>query len=146
MTTKDFIQKHYGIAGGVRTINSVMIDAKGNAYSYGYHYPLLFRVNGLDFINTRGYSNTTSKHISWARGAATNPINIEVPLRTCYDGEINLTIKDVLELLGNMRQAITKEMDSKKRKDTWVYKDLVRQYEQVNRDMLTVVGVPLTIY
>jgi hypothetical protein len=35
-------------------------------YSYGYHYPLLFKIAGAWIVNDRGYSATTGKHISLA--------------------------------------------------------------------------------
>ncbi len=38
----------------------------GVMYSYWYHYPLLFKVNWLEFVNNSWYSSTTSKHIAYA--------------------------------------------------------------------------------
>ena len=47
----------------------------GKLYSYGRHYPLLWKVttpNGRNVLvcNRAGYSNTTAKHISWCHGVA----------------------------------------------------------------------------
>ena len=76
MTTAEFIKKTYnttndkwGKHGYDRWCSSVKTDKHGTVYSYGSHYPLAFHVAGLDFINEQGYSNTTSKHIGWARAA-----------------------------------------------------------------------------
>jgi hypothetical protein len=55
---------------------NLFTDGNGTMYSYGYHYPLLFDVNGLKFINTAGYSNTTAKHISHARSLAQHEVHI----------------------------------------------------------------------
>lgn len=77
MTSREFIQRHFGIADGKRRANSsVYKDQRGNIYSYGHHYPLLFKVKGLTFRNCGGYSNTTNRHISWAGGI--DPLAIDV--------------------------------------------------------------------
>lgn len=39
-------------------------------YSYGRHYPLLVNIAGKWILNDRGYSNTTAKHINYARDYA----------------------------------------------------------------------------
>ena len=68
MTTKQFIQANLWNNNGVeKTCSSVFTDGHGNFYSYGYHYPLLVRINGDFYLNDAGYSSTTSKHIRWAR-------------------------------------------------------------------------------
>ena len=55
---------------------NLFTDSNGTMFSYGYHYPLLFKVNELNFINTIGYSNTTAKHISYARPMAQYEVHI----------------------------------------------------------------------
>jgi hypothetical protein len=67
MTTKQFIGK--AIKGEIRSggkCSSVFFEGN-TVYSYGYHYPLLTNINGAWILNDSGYSNTTAKHISWAR-------------------------------------------------------------------------------
>lgn len=71
MKTSDFIQRcANGYEGtsrrGTKTVASVMWDGE-TLYSYGYHYPLLFKVAGYWVCNDRGHSVTTSKHIGQAR-------------------------------------------------------------------------------
>lgn len=69
MTTQEFIQKSAGVPSTKdRHCSSVFADQDGNIYSYGFHYPLLFKVGRLQFRNCSGYSNTTAKHINWAGG------------------------------------------------------------------------------
>ena len=48
----------------------------GTLYSYGYHYPLAFIVNGIVFVNTTGYSTTTARHISLARPYADEEVEL----------------------------------------------------------------------
>jgi hypothetical protein len=106
-----------------------MVDTDGNIYSYGRHYPLLFEVEGLTFVNVAGYSNTTSKHISWARQAVDNAI----PVKLDYNKDrLPLTLATIRERLNAQRLGIAKQMASKKRTDTWVYKDLFRQLNRVD--------------
>lgn len=47
-------------------VSSVRYDGE-RLYSYGPHYPLLFKVGTYWVCNDRGYSNTTARHISYAR-------------------------------------------------------------------------------
>lgn len=123
MTTRDFIKKTYGTPGTrERFCSSVFTDERGNVYSYGRHYPLLFKVGGLDFVNTTGYSNTTAKHINWAR-SATNYTAIPVKLNGLKYPE-DFTLADMLTLLKSELNSIIIDMASKKRKDTRVYEML----------------------
>lgn len=51
---------------GRRYVASVLFDGE-KLYSYGTHYPLLFKVGEHLVCNDRGYSNTTARHISYVR-------------------------------------------------------------------------------
>jgi len=71
MKTSTFIERcANGYEGtprrGTKTVASVMWDGE-TLYSYGPHYPLLFKVAGQWVCNDRGHSVTTSKHIGQAR-------------------------------------------------------------------------------
>lgn len=75
MQTRDFIFNHIPRLGplgdnGKSSQCSSVGYWGGVLYSYGSHYPLMFKVNDVLFINTSGYSNTTAKHINWAWSAA----------------------------------------------------------------------------
>lgn len=127
MTTREFINNNYGYQPSkVTYCSSVMQDTRGNFYSYGYHYPLLFKLDGKTIRNVRGYSNTTAKHINWTRDIYA--IDIEVPSTfrlNSYDSEqelINQLAKGQKEYINS----IVKQMDAKKRKDTQVYEYLDR--------------------
>ena len=141
MTTAEFIKKTYnttndkwGKHGYDRWCSSVKTDKHGTVYSYGSHYPLAFHVAGLDFINEAGYSNTTSKHIGWAR-AALNYNYVGVKLNreeAVVIGNEYITDDNKLEAikraLEREHSSIVEQMTAKKRKDTQVYKNL--EYEQ----------------
>lgn len=127
MTTAQFIARTYDTeATRERFCSSVFTDYEGNVYSYGYHYPLLFKVEGLDILNVNGYSNTTAKHINWARQAVSNPIEVEL-----RGARLPLTLKDIQVKLGSQLVELKDQMDSKKRKDTQVYKQLEWRYARV---------------
>lgn len=130
MTTAQFIAKTYNTtATRERRCSSVFTDYEGNVYSYGYHYPLAFNIDGLDFINTSGYSSTTAKHIMWAREAVSAHIEVEL-----NGARLPLTLDDIEAKLGAKVVELHTAMASKKRKDTQVYKHLEQDYEQALAD------------
>lgn len=66
MTSFDFIKRCInGQQIKSRSVASIYFDGE-TIYSYGTHYPLLFKINNKWILNDRGYSATTGKHISWA--------------------------------------------------------------------------------
>lgn len=151
MTTQEFITKNFGVPSDKdRKCSSVYADELGNIYSYGKHYPLLFKVGRLTFVNKTGYSNTTAKHINWAQ-AAVNYNAVDVWVRGCNQYTWNnpgpKTIPKMLDeqrwfndevpqhFIDDMMQVIhddltaefadiTERINSKKRKDTKIYKML----------------------
>lgn len=153
MTTQEFIKRNYGIASDKdRKCSSVWADYDGNIYSYGRHYPLLFEVDGVNFINATGYSNTTAKHINWARQA--EPGAIDIWLSGCnqytwrnpengakaphllYLAHYGMTDdiksglkKAILADLEAERANIQERIDSKKRTDTAIYRSLVDEMQ-----------------
>lgn len=143
MTTADFIAKtynttndKYGRYGYERRLSSVMTDKTGIVYSYGYHYPLAFNINGVDFINTSGYSSTTNKHISWAwraigyhaHGVKLWREDAQVIASSASD---DIKIQAIIRALKRERDSLMEEMQSKKRKDTMVYASLETQLDKV---------------
>lgn len=68
MRTQDFIAK-WARTGKTGKCASVFAET-GAAYSYGYHYPLLIKIGERFLLNAQGYSNTTARHISYARSQA----------------------------------------------------------------------------
>lgn len=138
MTTADFIAKTYDTTSDrERRCSSVFTDYEGTVYSYGYHYPLAFNIDGIDFINTRGYSNTTAKHISWAwRAVGYHAVPVELDRADAQVISSKWSTSgqklDVIRAaLNRQYEDIRKQMDTKRRKDTAVYADLERQLEVV---------------
>jgi hypothetical protein len=130
MTTREFIEKC------VRTIeeggtmkkklnSSVMVD--GNViYSYGYHYPLLFRIEDKDgrvvwVCNSGGYSATTSKHIAWAWRSADIDVKIG-GISGFFSRAVDKAM--VIEALRKELEEVEKTMQNKKSTETYVYKQL----------------------
>lgn len=135
MTTADFIKKTFNTTSTrERRCSSVFTDQDGNVYSYGYHYPLLFKLGGITFVNTNGYSNTTGRHILWARQAEPNAI----PVKLKGNRLSTLTLYKIYTLLAGEIAEVVEQMSSKKRKDTAVYADLGRQLEILKANYATV--------
>ena len=141
MTTADFIKNTYGVPSTRdRHCSSVFTDRNGNVYSYGYHYPLAFKIDGLNFINVAGYSSTTAKHIAWAKWAIGYYNYIPVKLQ----GErlqYGLTLDKIKVLLEAELSEIHLQMYSKTRHDTAVYRHLMEQEDRVMTDINKVVEV-----
>lgn len=130
MNTQTFIEKAFFGETRRTAVASVFADGNQNIYSYGYHYPLLFRATDNDdvaFLNVTGYSSTTSQHICKARNAMGGDV-IEVKLK---GARLPLTLDQIHSKLGAEVVTIKATMDSKKRKDTQVYKQLEWKFERV---------------
>jgi hypothetical protein len=151
MTTQEFISRNFGVTSTKdRSCSSVWADNTGNIYSYGRHYPLLFTVDGVTFVNATGYSNTTAKHINWARQASHDAVNLwvsgcnqytwrnpdhsqKIPalLSIAHYGMTPAILKAlkraVLADLEAERVNVADRMASKKRTDTQVYRWLIAE-------------------
>lgn len=152
MTSREFIKRNIGNADGkTRSLSSVYKDQNGQIYSYYHHYPLLFEVGGLRFRNTRGYSATTGKHLSWCWDMA----DVDVELQGCnqyswrnsenkncvpnmlyeqasYTHDV-ATDREILRVIVKdltvTKDRILAEMQAKKRKDTQIYSGLERDFQ-----------------
>lgn len=128
--------------------NSMSKDNYQNVYSYGIHYPLLFRVGDKVILNDIGYSNTTSKHINTAREVDSDAISVKLyPEREGYGsgythigsmlvwGEGEKAPETVLnEIIGGMQHHLSDlydKMELKKRKDTQIYAGLEREFDNI---------------
>lgn len=70
MTTQEWIYNKIGYQQSEwKYFASVAVDPDGVVYSYGSHYPLAVIIDGRGYVNRRGYSATTAKHIGWAYSA-----------------------------------------------------------------------------
>lgn len=143
MTTAQFIAKTYGTTSNRdRQCSSVFTDNDGNVYSYGYHYPLVFKVAGHNFINTAGYSTTTGKHIGWAWQAVDyNATAIELN-RDDTSALKYATDQQKLDVLERAAQRMVQRAqlacDQKSRKDTQVYKYLADTLGRANASFIAV--------
>lgn len=143
MTTREFIAKTINTSSDkLRTCSSVFTDYNGVVYSYGYHYPLAVIIDGVGYVNNRGYSNTTAKHINWAFSALRDqgytalgvpllPVNSPLGRREFDKHSIEISASAELARLIELAA-------SKKRQDTWVYKDIQRQIENIKEVLATV--------
>lgn len=148
MTTQDFISKTYDTtATRERHCSSVFTDYNGTVYSYGYHYPLAFNVNGLDFVNTAGYSSTTAKHIAWAKHSLGYDNYIGVKLNRAEAPVIASSLSTQDEKIAAIKTALEREIlqlkeraDSKKRKNTAVYYSIERELHQARVNYMRVIA------
>ena len=139
MTTRDFIARWYGVGDGVeRWCSSVFKNGRGDIFSYGYHYPLLFKVAGHWFINDAGYSNTTARHIHWANDAAgylATPVKLDGRQAQVIanNGSTIDRLKVVRQALHEEHNKLRRDMLSKKRRDTKVYAHLRAELARVTK-------------
>lgn len=127
---------------------SLKRDKHQNVYSYGIHYPLLFRVGDKVLLNDSGYSNSTSKHIGLAWGVYSDAISVKLyPEREGYgsgythigrmlwygDGETSpeLVLGEIIGGLQHHLSDLYDKMEAKKRKDTKVYAELEYQFDNI---------------
>lgn len=139
MTSKEFIERELNNDNGVERIcSSIYKDGEGNIYSYGTHYPLVFTVYGYTFINTAGYSNTTSRHINWAWQALDySPEVIDIKLPSSFRLHRNKPelIKELRNILADQAAEAMIQMDKKKRKNTRVYEVLYNNYKTARKGL-----------
>lgn len=130
MTTQEFINKAWYGNTRKRFCSSVFKDNRGNLYSYGYHYPLLFRLNGVAIRNTSGYSTSTNRHISWTRDIEAVDVKVPYSFRLSdYRSEVE-QLRELAVAQYDYADDIRQRMDAKKRKDTQVYAYLQHQYDR----------------
>ena len=142
MTTREFIKKSFEGTTRKTFCSSVFANKDLNGqitvYSYGYHYPLATIIDGKGFVNNRGYSNSTAKHINWAFSALADILGYDNVLGVPLTEGDSLTLKGIQSSATRENERLVTLMDSKKRKDTQVYKWLKHDNEKT-RDVLTVV-------
>lgn len=104
MTTRKFIENCVaGLYHHEKRVSSVFTDGV-NIYSYGYHYPLLVKTSAGYVLNDRGYSNTTAKHISWARAFSIGAVH--------FYHNSNLTDNGVLASIADEMQQLEDKKNS----------------------------------
>lgn len=156
MTSKEFIDKEFNNNNDKsRCFQSIYKDKYGQIYSYEHHYPLMFKIGNLTFRNNRGYSTTTRKHIGWCQ----RDYMIDVKLLGCnqytwsnYENNDKVpymlndrvynnkytdkkVLKAILNDLNTEFKDIKSQMDSKKRKNTKVYKWLEYNFNKLDNNI-----------
>lgn len=111
MTNYDFVQRHSTLTNEREKRHGSLYYNDGVLYSYGYHYPLLFKIDGKYFVNTAWYSRTTSKHIGYAKRFA----DYEVKLHNVRGKP---TKEQVLQSLENERTQNQEAIHALKRRGT----------------------------
>jgi hypothetical protein len=130
MTTQDFIEK--ALRGTTRTTHFASVMASKDymtgqvtVYSYGYHYPLVTIIDGNAYVNDKGYSSSTAKHIAWAYRAARNIVGASHVYSAPIFGRGEQLTPDSIKANATYEyNRLTAEMASKKRKNTIVYQSL----------------------
>jgi hypothetical protein len=129
MTSKEFIARCAEKIERGESINNKScssIFAHGDTiYSYGTHYPLLFRVQKLNgqkvwVVNDGGYSATTGKHVGWAISAMQYDVVCSPIGAMQYRTTIDISV--AIDSINKEIEKIDSEMKTKKRKETQVYK------------------------
>lgn len=133
MTTREFIYK--ALSGKTKkTFCSSVFVSDGVAYSYGYHYPLATIIDGKGYVNDRGYSNSTAKHINWAFSALGELVGYDNVYHSPLFGG-SLSKRGIREGAQAEYDRLTDEMNAKKRKDTKVYKWLEVQQTRASKTL-----------
>lgn len=122
MKTRDFIRDY--LTNRTNRTNCSSVFGDGDiVYSYGYHYPLATIRDGKAWINTRGYSTTTAKHIVWAFNACAQIVGYS----NIYGVDLlanNFNADNLHESLTRTAKLTIETMRTKKRKTTQIYRNL----------------------
>lgn len=121
-----------GKEGEISLGSSRMKCYNGKLYSYGSHYPLLFRVGPLLFVNESGYSATTNMHISAARSYADHAVKLE---------GTDTSAENVLESLRNEKEHIARVHSALKRQNTKKAKAMYDKAEEITKAIEAVKAV-----
>lgn len=117
MTNKEFIQEkatQLKIGQSIDGSHNSLYASGDAIYSYGYHYPLLFRITNPNtnqsflVCNVTGYSSTTSKHINYANDYA--DIRVKLNGKTLNNYNYNLIINALNDEINDLQT----QMDGKK--------------------------------
>lgn len=139
MTTKQFISKVLSGTTTKQQCSSVFRDGD-TLYSYGYHYPLVTIIDGNAYVNDRGYSVTTSKHIGWAFSAAAEVVGWGNVYHAPLNRGGSLTKDGITRGAQVELVELTAQMAAKKRKDTQVYRWLETQAERMQATLTAIKG------
>ena len=141
MTTQEFISRQFGNANGEnKSLSSVTKDGNGNIYSYGRHYPLLFEIDGVNFVNATGYSNTTAKHINWARQAEPGAVSVWLDGCNLYTWNNPENRDKVPALLSLAQYGMTPEIKTALKRA--ILRDLENERADIQDRILVIMSFP----
>ena len=112
--------------------NKVQAEGHGNSmffhndiiYSYGTHFPMAKHINNnLILFTSKGYSNSTSKHLSITRRAIPSEIEvITVPLVNVYNDRSNkgLHIDNIRYFINEIKENFGKSQRARKYKSMYL--------------------------
>lgn len=143
MKTKDFMYRcARGLESstprnGEKKVSRLMWDGK-TVYSFGKHYPLLFKLGDNWICNDAGYSRTTWKHIGQARMYST--WNVELPRHSSdvsANGIINAAKEEILRNEAQIQEGANRQL--KRPRHAEVYQRRIDELDARNRQLARLV-------
>ena len=139
MTNKQFIDRfvHNGFQDDHKqSPTGALWHNNGILYSYGYHYPLMFKVRGLVFRNIESYSNTTGKHIGLCGAHSDHDVKLY------FEDAVYRRMEPMLivDALVTESIAIDKTISKIKRKDTIKEQNLRNRLAQIDNAINALAG------
>lgn len=123
---------------GYKECSNVLYDGQ-HVYSYGSHYPLLIQLETADgtkwILNDRGYSSSTGRHISYARGFQDASVKIDGRQWRATSPEKIMEAIDAERVQLAEYIAITREKIAKRPRYTSVYDRGIADAEARGRNL-----------
>lgn len=123
MKNRNFIEQHRNLSQEGYKKNQNIIYDNWVLYSYGKHYPLLFKVGDVYFSNNRWYSNSTAKHIWYAN------LYSDYWVKLIWNGTSKENVKYSLEA---EKKVVTNNIAELKRKWTQKESRLLNRLQGIN--------------
>ena len=109
MKIQQFIKNNlYNSDNKTRQCSGVFTDGNGNFWSYGYHYPLIKRIDGNFYINDQGYSISTKRYICWAKGICPSGSKFLYNNAHSKDGSVKSAIVEEIKDLEKRLKELSK--------------------------------------
>jgi len=120
MKNQDFIAQNINVIPAKERKNtSIIQDPKGNFYSYGYHYPLLVKVENVWLVNIQGFSHATAVHIKWAKQHADFEVDLDFADQNYHESLEDTFRSAILGELKYLESTLSKprKLDSRSTQD-----------------------------
>lgn len=139
MTTSQFIAENIGnLPKRDKQCSSVYQFTDGNFYSYGSHYPLLFKIGNLWLRNTQGYSASTAKHISWCAGHADHDVKLISTHNSIGYSSDAISKKNILDSLYKEQKEVNEEYHGLTRRNTQKEQRIVNRLNELENAITAV--------